>query len=443
MKPFFYFATLLVFFVTHQIKAAEKPNVILILCDDVGFECFGSYGSREYKTPRLDELAANGVRFENCHSTPLCTPSRVNLMSGKSNVFNYFDFGVYPEGQPTFANYFQEHGYHTAVAGKWQLLTGNGGITPEQAGFDTHCLWNIPGGGRNRYWNPSLVQDDKLLDMPEDSYGPDITTDFLINFIKKNQADPFLVYFPMILPHNPFHVTPDSKDPHSADAKKNFIDMVQYIDKNVGRLEDTLTSLGLREKTLIIFTSDNGTNAQLTSELNGQPVQGGKGYTHDYGTHVPLIVNWPGQIQGGRVMKDLICFSDIFPTMVDAAQLPAKQINDGDGWSFWPQCKDKPGRTRDWIYCYYFPRPSSAKYNDKYSHYEVSFARNERFKLYNNGDLFDTEADVLEKEPITATNPTAIPVSARNILQEAISSYPATGLNANRPKRKRTEKKKK
>ena len=110
MKPFFCFATLLGFFVTHQIKAAEKPNIILILCDDVGFECFGSYGSREYKTPRLDALAANGVRFENCHSTPLCTPSRVNLMSGKSNVFNYFDFGVYPEGQPTFANYFQEHG---------------------------------------------------------------------------------------------------------------------------------------------------------------------------------------------------------------------------------------------------------------------------------------------------------------------------------------------
>ena len=104
MKYFFCFTTLLVFFVTQQLQAAEKPNIILILCDDVGFECFGSYGSREYTTPRLDALAANGVRFENCHSTPLCTPSRVNLMSGKSNVFNYYDFGVYPEGQPTFAN---------------------------------------------------------------------------------------------------------------------------------------------------------------------------------------------------------------------------------------------------------------------------------------------------------------------------------------------------
>ena len=442
MKLSFCLSILFITLVSQTLKAAEKPNVILILCDDVGFECFGSYGSEEYATPRLDALAADGVRFNNCHSTPLCTPSRVNLMSGKSNVFNYFDFGVYPEGQPTFGNLFQSHGYHTAVAGKWQLLTGKGGITPEQAGFDTHCLWNIPGGGRNRYWDPSLVQDGELLDLPEESYGPDITTDFLIDFITKNQTNPFLVYFPMILPHNPFDVTPDSDDPQSTDSKKNFIDMVQYIDKNVGRLEDTLTSLGLRKQTLILFTSDNGTNAQLTSELDGQAIQGGKGYTHDYGTHVPLIVDWPGRIQS-RTIDDLICFSDIFPTLVEAAGLPKKQIEDGDGWSFWPQCEGKPGRTRDWIYCYYFPRPSSAKYNDKYSHYEVSFARNKRFKLYNNGDFFDTTTDVLEKEPITATNPAAVPDSARTMLQEAISSYPVAGLNANRPKRKRTEKKKK
>ena len=127
---------------------------------------------------------------------------------------------------------------------------------------------------------------------------------------------------------------------------------------------------------------------------------------------------------------------------MDAAQLPAKQIDDADGWSFWPQCIGKTGRPRDWIYCYYFPCPSSAKYNDKYSHYEVSFARNKRFKLYN-GDFFDTTTDVLEKAPLTETNPAANPDSARTMLQQAISSYPAAGLNANRPTRKRNEKKKK
>ena len=414
------------------LSATEKPNVIMILADDVGFECFSAYGSREYSTPRLDALAASGLRFENCHSTPLCTPSRVNLMSGKSNVFNYFDFGIYPKGEPTFANYFKEYGYSTAVAGKWQLLTEQGGISPKEAGFDTYCLWNFPGGGRERYWNPSLVQNGQLLDLPKTSYGPDVTTDFLVDFIKSNRHKPFLAYFPMILPHNPFPVTPDSDDPKSKDPKRNFIDMVQYIDKNVGRLEDTLKELGLREKTLIIFTGDNGTNAVLTSELNGRQIRGGKGFTHDYGTHVPLIVNWPGKVPGGKVVDDLVCFSDLFPTMVDAAGLPAKEISDGDGWSFWPQCQGKPGRKREWIYCYYFPRPSSAKYDRKYKHYEVRFARDKRYKLYDNGEMYDTVADVLEKRPIPIGKAGTLGESARKVLQDALNSYPNAGRNANR-----------
>ena len=415
-------------------EAAEKPNIIMVLCDDVGFECFSAYGSREYSTPRLDALAAEGIRFDNCHSTPLCTPSRVNLMSGKSNVFNYFDFGVYPKGEPTFANYFKEQGYATAVAGKWQLLSENGGITPEQAGFDTHCLWNIPGGGRERYWNPSLVLNGKLLDLPESSYGPDITTDFLIDFINTNREKPFLAYFPMILPHNPFSVTPDSVDPQSTNQKQNFIDMVQYIDKNVGRLEDTLAKLGIRKKTLVVFTGDNGTNSMLTSELNGRQIRGGKGYTHDYGTHVPLIVNWPGKVPGGKVNDDLVCFSDLFPTMVEAMGLPQKEISDGDGWSFWPQCEGRKGRQREWIYCYYFPRPSATKYNDKYSHYQVRFTRDKRYKLYDNGEMFDTIKDVIEKHPIAVGEAGAGGEAARRMLQKALESYPVDGRNTNRRK---------
>lgn len=417
--------------------AAEKPNVILILCDDVGFECFQSYGSEEYATPRLEALAAGGIRFENCHSTPLCTPSRVNLLSGKSNVFNYYDFGIYPKGEPTFGNYFKEHGYATAVAGKWQLLTEKDGITPEEAGFDTYCLWNIPGTERERYWNPSLMQDGKRLELPEGTYGPDVTTDFLIDFIRQNRERPFLAYFPMILPHNPFPVTPDSEDPNSKDSKQNFIDMVEYIDKNVGRLEDTLQELGLREKTLILFTSDNGTNAVLSSELHGREIQGGKGYTHDYGTRVPLIVNWPGEVKGGQVVDDLVCFSDIFPTLVEATGLPEKAISDGDGWSFWPRCQGGEGTERDWIYCYYFPRPSAKKYDNKYSHYEVRFARDKRFKLYDDGKLFDTIEDVLEKNALAPGAAGKAGEAARSALQKVLDSYPDSGLQVKRREEKK------
>jgi len=428
-----HFALLVFLFVLHSSGvASEKPNIILILADDVGYECFGSYGSKEYATPRLDALAAQGVRFDNCHSTPLCTPSRVNLMSGKSNVFNYFDFGVYPKNEPTFANQFKQHGYATAVAGKWQLINCKRGITPEESGFDRYCLWNFPGGGMQRYWDPSLIQNGELLELTKGKYGPDVTTDFLIDFIEEHRDQPFLAYFPMILPHNPFQPTPDSEHQDSKNEKQNFIDMVEYIDKNVGRLEDTLKTLGIRDKTLIIFTGDNGTNASLSSQLHGENIRGGKGYTRDHGTHVPLIVNWPGKVNAGSVVKDLICFSDFYPTMIEAAGLPAKEIRDGDGWSFWPQCCGEVGRKRQWIYCYYFPRPSSAKYDDKYNHYEVRFARDTRYKLYDDGKIFDTVNDVLEKHPITIHDSTEDAAAARSKLQEVLDRYPNRGLRVNR-----------
>jgi len=397
----------------------------MILADDVGYECFGSYGSREYKTPRLDALAAGGIRFVNCHSTPLCTPSRVNLMSGKSNVFNYETFGVYPQGEPTFANHFKQYGYATAVAGKWQLkLNQVGGISPQEAGFDTFCIWNYPGTSRQRYWHPSLMQDDRLLALPEDSYGPDIVTDFLIDFIKANKHKPFLVYYPMMLPHDPFLPTPDSEDRMEKNSKKNFVDMVQYVDKCVGRIENVLIELGLRENTLIVFTGDNGTNSRISSQLDGHLVQGDKGSTRDRGTHVPLIANWPGHIPAGQVNKDLICFSDFFATLVEAAALPPKKIKDGDGWSFWPQCLGKDGTKREWIFGYYFPRPYAKQFNDRYAHYEVRYVRDRRYKLYDNGKAYDTIKAVLEQNPLVVTKD---PLPVRETLQAAMDQYPKKG----------------
>ena len=291
-------------------SVAEKLNVVLIMADDVGYECFSAYGSKEFSTPRLDALAAKGMRFDHCHSTPLCTPSRVNLMTGKSNVFNYVDFGVFPKGEPTFANHFKAQGYATAVAGKWQLLTTQTGISPKEAGFDRHCVWNIPGTARSRYWKPSLMHDGKVINHGEEKYGSTVIADYLIDFIKTNKDKPFLAYYPMNLPHNPFDPTPRSKDRKSKNVKRNFIDMVAYMDHCVGRIEDALIELGLRENTLMIFTADNGTNSSLTLDFFGTQRKGGKGYTHDHGTKVPLIVNLPGRIQAGQVNKDLICFSD-------------------------------------------------------------------------------------------------------------------------------------
>jgi arylsulfatase A len=410
--------------------AGDKPtNVLLIMADDIGFECFSSYGSKEYSTPRLDALAAEGIRFENCHSTPLCTPSRVNLMSGKSNVFNYEDFGLYPKGEPTFANHFKQSGYATAVAGKWQLLTEQGGTTPQEAGFDTYCLWNTPMTSRARYWDPSLERDGTILDLPEGAYGPDVCTDFLADFIEScaETDTPFVAYYPMILVHNPFPVTPHSRNMQQTSDDLNFIDMVKYMDALVGRLVDTLEANGLRDNTLIIFTGDNGTNADLVSVLDGKSIAGGKGYTYDHGTHVPLIANWPGHIPAGQVNDDLIGFSDFFPTIVEAAGLPPKQITDGDGISFWPQCSGETGTPREWIYGYYFPRPYATEFDDKYRHWEVRYARDKRYKLYDNGDFYDTQLDVLETHRLTPRLSHRDARTAREKLQAVLDAHPKQG----------------
>ena len=416
---------------------ADKPiNILLIMADDVGFECFSSYGSKEYSTPRLDALAKAGIRFENCHSTPLCTPSRVNLLSGKSNVFNYEDFGIYPKGEPTFAHHFKQSGYATALAGKWQLLTGEGGTHPNEAGFDTYCLWNTPLTTRERYWNPSLEKDGALMDLPADRYGPDVCTDFLADFIKScaETDTPFLAYYPMILVHDPFLPTPNSKDRDKTGDKKNFVDMVNYMDTLVGRLVDSLEANGLRDNTLIIFTTDNGTNKTLVSYFNGQPLPGGKGFTRDHGTHVPLIANCPGHIPANQVNRDLVAFSDFFPTMVEATGLPPKEISDADGVSFWPQCLGERGDPREWIYGYYFPHPYAKRFNDSNNHPEVRYARDQRYKLYDNGDLYDTQIDVMETEAIDLERSVPAVKQARQKLQTALDSYPHQGAQIDHAK---------
>jgi arylsulfatase A len=251
----------------------------------------------------------------------------------------------------------------------------------------------------------------------------------------RKDEGPFVAYYPMILVHDPFVPTPESKGGTRADKakrtpqqlKKNYIDMVAYMDKCVGRLVDALNDSNQRDNTLIIFTGDNGTNAVLASELNGNEVKGGKGYTHDYGTHVPLVVNLPGRVPTGQVNEDLIAFSDFFPTIVEAAGLPVKEIKNGDGLSFWPQCLGQPGHKREWIYGYYFPRPYAARLDNKYSHFEVRYARDKRHKLYDNGDLYDTISDVMEKTPLPTNNGDSSLGATRKKLQNALDTYPNQG----------------
>ncbi len=401
--------------------ASDQPNVVLIMADDVAYDCFGCYGSDFFSTPRLDEMAAQGVQFDRCYSTPVCTPSRVKIMTGRSGVRNYTIFGALDPKETTFGTMMKEAGYATAIAGKWQLHAGDAGSLPTDCDFDAWCLWNYPEGGRSRYWKPALNRNGKFVEVEEDTYGPDLCADFLIEFARKNKDRPFFLYYPMILVHSPYPPTPHSVDRQSKDNLKNFRDMVAYMDHNVGRIVDSLEDLGLREKTVILFTTDNGTGRSLKYPYQGEQRVGEKAWPTEGGTHEPLIVNCPGTVPEGLHCDDLVDFSDFMPTIAEitGAALPDVEL---DGRSFWPQCLAKQGNPREWIYQFY--RPKNAEVAKTLGR-EIIWAHDKRYKLYSTGRLYDFQQDRSESNPIPPNHGSAQAESARLKLGAAIDSMPA------------------
>ena len=382
--------------VTAQGPGKAKPNIVVILADDLGYECIGANGGKSYKTPNVDKLAAKGVRFDHCYVQPLCTPTRVQLMTGRYNVRNYIKFGLLDPRATTFANLLKRAGYVTCMTGKWQL--GHEVSLPSKFGFDEYCLWQHT-RRPPRYANPGLEINGKEMDYKKGEYGPDLVNAYALDFLNRRKKDqPFLLYYTMLLTHDPFQPTPDSPDwdPKAMGAKvnankKHFGDMVVYMDKLIGKLVDRLEELKLRENTLIIFLGDNGTGQGVVSQLGDQLIHGGKGQTTAAGMHVPLIANWPGVIPGGKVCGDLVDSTDMLPTLCDAAGVAVPADLKIDGHSFFPQLRGEKGRPRDWFYCWY-ARDGGA--NGK------EFAATHRYKLYRSGELYDYQKDRKELKPL-------------------------------------------
>ena len=422
-KPVFALLLMAVLFCTLPLWGAEKPNVILIMADDIAYDNIGCYGSEYFKTPRLDKLARTGAKFNHCYSMPLCTPSRVKIMTGRDNIRNYVGFGSLDKNETTFGTMMKNAGYATAVAGKWQLNAGKNGSLASDCGFDTYCLWHYPGTKRERYWNPSIMRDGELVPVTADSYGPDICTDFIIEFVEKNKERPFFIYYPMILVHGPFPPTPDSKDRNSKDKTSNYRDMVAYMDKCVGRIVDALDGNGVRNNTVVMFTTDNGTGVGLSYPFKGEERKGEKGRPTDGGSHAPLIVNCPGQVPAGTVTDDLVDFSDFLPTIAEIgkAKLPDVTL---DGRSFWPQCLGKKGNPREWIFQYYNPRGKTEP---------VIWAQDQHYKLYSHGKFIEVK-DRHEKTDILPGTGSAPAEAARRKLHAAIDSMPKSNPHMSQKK---------
>ena len=414
-----------------MIKAEERPpNIILIMADDLGYECLSSNGSTSYKTPQLDALAAKGIRFTQCYSQPLCTPSRVQIMTGRYNHANYEYFGYLNPKEFTFGNLAKKAGYTTCIAGKWQL----NGLTyelegyqdsnrPHAAGFDEYCLWQLtqPRAKGERYSKPLIEQNGKLLESDAQDYGPDVFTNFILNFMEQHQKDPFLVYYPMVLTHDPFVPTPDSPEWQNTPNKKDkrfFAHMVNYMDKLVGRIHLKLEELGLSENTILIFTGDNGTHRSIQSQTQTGFVLGGKGTTPNAGTHVPMIAYWKGKTPDGKVSNDLIDFSDMLPTFEAAMGVKHPRPSILEGRSFLPQLKGQRGNPRDWVYCYYDPLWGNL------GQHKNQFVRDQRYKLYQDGRLFDVPEDELEKSALNMEGGSSSVQKVRQRLGQALDQMP-------------------
>jgi len=364
-----------------------KPNIIVILADDLGIGTVGCYGSDTFKTPNVDALAAGGIRFTTCYSAPNCGPSRALMMTGRYG----FRTGMTGNDKPAVAHLeagrksevmipkvLKARGYATASAGKWSQIP----LQPADWGFDEYIRTKASGA----YW-PTPERNTYMLngeekDWPEGQYMPDLSERFVFDFIDRHKNGPFYVHYSLAHIHTDILPTPDSK-PNSDDL---FSDNVAYMDKLVGRLMAELDRQGLREKTLVIFTGDNGTygNEAPRSTIRGRELCGAKGMLLEGGSRVPLVASWPGRIPAGRVCEDLTGLVDFLPTLAEVAGAEVPSGQPIDGQSFAPQMLGERGTPREWVFVMLG------------RHWYV---RDAGWKLTDDGELFDMrDAPFAERE---------------------------------------------
>jgi len=400
-------------------KEEQLPNIVFIMADDLGTEVLGCYGGTTYSTPNIDALAENGLKFTQCYSAPACSPSRVKLLSGRYGFRTGQVWGHIPPEEITFGHILKEAGYKLALAGKWQMtLLKEDPSHVKKMGFDESSVFGWHEG--SRYYEPFIYENGKVRDDVKDKYGPDVFSDFLIDFMKRNKNNHFFAYYPMSLPHD---ISDDLQTPPPFGKKgryETYKENVEYADKLVGKIIKALNDLNLREKTLIIFTGDNGTPSKyITKFENGkyirEPVysaigdsliQGGKTLLTDGGTHVPLIANWKSVTPVGETNNDLIDFSDFLPTFAELgkAKLPDDRILDSR--SFAPQIFGEKGKPRNWVY---------QEWKGK------GWIRTKEWKLYNNGNLFNIKNDPLEKRALDVENDTEKSSNIRGYLTKEIN----------------------
>jgi arylsulfatase A-like enzyme len=343
-------------------SSAERPNIILIMVDDMGRDWVSCYGAK-HQTPNVDRLAKQGLRYTTAWCTPICTPTRVTLLTGqypfRHGWVQHYDVprwggpGLDWNKFTTFAAAIRDAGYATGIGGKWQINDFR--RQPDalkRHGFDEHCVWTGAEQGHaeteERYFNGHIMTNGERETVP---YGPDTINEFAIDFVQRHKDEPFLFYYPMLLTHGPFGSTPFNNNNPPAEKPEPYAGCVTYMDHLVGKLTNAVDEAGIAERTMIVFVGDNGSSAAGT--LNGKAYNKGKGQRADWGVHVPFIVRAPFLItQPGLYSTDLVDFTDLYPTFVEltAAKLPAGVTLDGKSLVPSLSGDEDPFKKRNWIF---------------------------------------------------------------------------------------------
>jgi len=419
-------------FIVNGVAAqSKKPNIIFILADDLGIDGVSSYGADFFKTPVIDKLAKEGIRYTNAYTVPLCGPSRALILTGRygfrtGSVNQDMTANIKPSVENMMPAILKKVGYTSSMIGKWGQLP----LGPAEFGFDDYLRYFGSGVyvAKNDKKEKYVVNGTETL-LKKDEYMPDLMHDHMVDFLSKHKKDPFYLYYSLTHVHGEIIATPDTK-PGTTDYKELYADNISYMDKLVGKLLHTLDSLKLRENTLIVFFGDNGTAGQAATigRVNGQKLSGKKGTMQECGSLVPMIVNWPGVIKKPGVSSSLIDAADFVPTFAEIAGAPLPTTNILDGQSFAYQLKGSKGTSRDWIF--------TGLGNDWY-------VRSANWKLMKSGDLYDMRKAPFEEKLVVLDEKTSLEKQKLQLILDKLNpaggyldNGDGSGRHANKTKKK-------
>lgn len=411
-----------------QARAVDRPNIILILIDDLGWTDFGCYGSDLYETPHIDRLAREGMRFTTAYAAcTVCSPTRASLLTGKYPARLHITDWIpgqmpanprmlvpdwtkhLPLEEVTLADLFRGAGYATASLGKWHL--GGPEFGPERHGFDqniggTHLPQ--PPQGYFAPWNIPTLSEGRPGDYLTDRLG-----DEAVRYITRSSDKPFFLYFPHYGVHTPIQGRVDLVKKYQAKrraglkhANAAYAAMIEGVDATVGQVREALDRLDIADRTVIVVTSDNGGRIPTTSN---QPLRAGKGSCYDGGTRVPLIVYWPGNTPPGTVCDVPVISADLYPTLLEIAGVPDRPGHQVDGLSLVPLLRQTGGLDRDALFWHY----------PHHQHYQrggtmpYSAVRRGRYKLIeflddDHVELYDIEDDPGERHDLADALPETV-----------------------------------